>query len=91
MNAQVCAGGLAVEEVDEQMQVKKYPGLFVTGELLDVDGICGGYNLHWAFATGTIAGKSDKRLKMIRINQVKTAGGTYVRCAPQKGAGAFKL
>lgn len=58
LNAQVCAGGLAVEEVDEQMQVKKYPGLFVTGELLDVDGICGGYNLHWAFATGTIAGKA---------------------------------
>lgn len=58
LNAQVCAGGLALEEVDGQMQVKKYPGLFVTGELLDVDGICGGYNLHWAFATGTIAGKA---------------------------------
>ena len=58
LNAQVCAGGLDVDEVDEQMQVKKYPGLFVTGELLDVDGICGGYNLHWAFATGAIAGKA---------------------------------
>ncbi len=58
LNAQVCAGGLAIEEVDGQMQVKKFPGLFVTGELLDVDGICGGYNLHWAFATGTIAGKA---------------------------------
>ena len=58
LNAQVCAGGLDVDEVDEQMQVKRYPGLFVTGELLDVDGICGGYNLHWAFATGTIAGKA---------------------------------
>ena len=52
------AGGLDVDEVDEQMQVKKYPGLFVTGELLDVGGICGGYNLHWAFATGAIAGKA---------------------------------
>lgn len=60
LNAQVCAGGLAIEEVDGQMQVKKYPGLFVTGELLDVDGICGGYNLHWAFATGTIAGKATR-------------------------------
>ncbi len=58
LNAQVCAGGLAIEEVDGQMQVKKFPGLYVTGELLDVDGICGGYNLHWAFATGTIAGKA---------------------------------
>ena len=58
LNAQVCAGGLSIDEVDGQMQVKKYPGLFVTGELLDVDGICGGYNLHWAFATGTIAGKA---------------------------------
>lgn len=58
LNAQVCAGGLSIDEVDGQMQVKKYPGFFVTGELLDVDGICGGYNLHWAFATGTIAGKA---------------------------------
>ena len=58
LNAQVCAGGLALDEIDVNMQSRKYPGLYVTGELLDVDGICGGYNLHWAFATGTIAGKA---------------------------------
>lgn len=57
-NAQVCAGGLALEELDEHMQIRRFPGLYMTGELLDADGICGGYNLHWAFATGTIAGKA---------------------------------
>ena len=33
-------------------------GLYIIGELLDVDGICGGYNLQWAWTTGTIAGES---------------------------------
>ena len=32
-------------------------GLYIVGELLDVDGICGGYNLQWAWTTGMIAGK----------------------------------
>ena len=35
---------------------KKVKNLYLTGELLDVDGICGGYNLHFAFATGAAAG-----------------------------------
>jgi predicted flavoprotein YhiN len=34
------------------------PGLYACGELLDVDGICGGYNLQWAFTTGLLAGIS---------------------------------
>lgn len=54
--AQVCAGGLAMEAVDENLQLHKYPGVYVTGELLDVDGRCGGYNLQWAFASGYTAG-----------------------------------
>lgn len=54
--AQVCAGGLDMKAVDENLQVKKYPGFYVVGELLDVDGRCGGYNLQWAFASGNIAG-----------------------------------
>ena len=37
---------------------KKVKNLYLTGELLDVDGICGGYNLHFAWATGTLAGTS---------------------------------
>lgn len=57
--AQVCAGGVATEEIDAYtMMSKKVPGIYMTGELLDVDGICGGYNLHFAWATGMIAGTS---------------------------------
>ncbi len=58
--AQVCAGGIDPSVLDEHMEVKGQKGLYFTGELLDVDGICGGYNLHWAFATGTIAGKAAR-------------------------------
>lgn len=59
-NAQICAGGIALEELNENFEAKKQEGLYFTGELIDVDGICGGYNLHWAFATGTIAGCAAK-------------------------------
>ncbi|MED9873596.1 MAG: aminoacetone oxidase family FAD-binding enzyme [Eggerthellaceae bacterium] len=40
------------------MQLVNYPGLFVLGEALDVDGPCGGYNLHWAWTTGLLAGSA---------------------------------
>ena len=55
--AQVCAGGVRLSEVNENFEVIKVPGLYIVGELLDVDGICGGYNLHWAWLTGIIAGR----------------------------------
>ncbi|WP_054738524.1 BaiN/RdsA family NAD(P)/FAD-dependent oxidoreductase [Cellulosilyticum ruminicola] len=55
--AQVTAGGISVDEIDlETMASLKAPHLYVTGEILDVDGDCGGYNLQWAWATGYIAG-----------------------------------
>lgn len=57
-NAQVCAGGVAFEELDTKLQSKLVPGLYVTGEMVDVDGKCGGYNLQWAWTSGYIAGKS---------------------------------
>ena len=58
-NAQVTCGGVPLSEiVPERCEVKNMPGLFVTGELLDMDGNCGGYNLQWAFATGAIAGRA---------------------------------
>ena len=57
-NAQVCAGGVHLDEINIQTMESQYmEGLYIVGELLDVDGICGGYNLQWAWATGTIAGK----------------------------------
>ena len=55
--AQVCHGGVCLDEVDESLQLKKYPGIYVCGEALDVDGDCGGYNLHFAFASGTHVAK----------------------------------
>lgn len=57
--AQVTCGGVSVAEIDRYtMECKKYPGLYFTGELLDVDGICGGYNLQWAWTSGYLAGMS---------------------------------
>lgn len=50
-NAQVARGGIVVEELDTKLQVRKYPRLFCCGETLDIDGPCGGYNLHFAFAS----------------------------------------
>ncbi len=57
-NAQVCAGGVSTEEIrPETLESKKIKGLYFAGELLDVDGICGGYNLQWAWSSGYVAGK----------------------------------
>lgn len=50
--AQVISGGVSLDEVDENLECYKYPRVFLAGELLDVDGDCGGYNLHFAFASG---------------------------------------
>lgn len=59
--AQVTAGGVPLCEVDPDMQSRFQPGLFLCGELLDADGICGGYNLHWAWSTGFAAGAAAAR------------------------------
>lgn len=50
--AQVMRGGVSLEEVNENLECLKYPGIYIAGEVLDVDGDCGGYNLHFAFASG---------------------------------------
>ncbi|MBR5739373.1 MAG: aminoacetone oxidase family FAD-binding enzyme [Lachnospiraceae bacterium] len=59
--AQVAQGGLDTQEVTENLESRLVPGLYVTGELLDIDGACGGYNLHFAFASGKIAGEEAAR------------------------------
>ena len=57
-NAQVCAGGVDTSEIDNQtMESKLVNGLYFAGELVDVDGTCGGYNLQWAWSSGYVAGK----------------------------------
>ena len=55
-NAQVCAGGIPLNEVTKNLESVKIPGLYFAGEILDVDGKCGGYNLQWAWCSGHIAG-----------------------------------
>jgi len=64
-NAQVCCGGVNTKEVEPStMESKKNKDLYLVGELLDVDGTCGGYNLQWAWSSGyqagTAAGKLNK-------------------------------
>jgi predicted Rossmann fold flavoprotein len=57
-DAQITAGGVPLSEVDEQMQSKFCPGLYLAGELCNIDGDCGGFNLHWAWSSGMIAGRA---------------------------------
>lgn len=56
--AQVCTGGIMLSEIDpDTMESIIMPNLYLAGEILDVDGVCGGYNLAFAFITGYLAGK----------------------------------
>ncbi len=60
--AQVCAGGVATEEIHTAtMESKLSDRLYFAGELVDVDGTCGGYNLQWAWSSGYLAGLSAGR------------------------------
>ena len=60
--AQCTAGGISVSEVHpESMESKLCPKLYFAGEILDVDGLCGGYNLHFAFGSGILSGRAMGR------------------------------
>lgn len=56
-NGQVCSGGIPLEEIDNNFSSKKVKNLFITGELLDLTGDCGGYNLTICWISGIISGK----------------------------------
>ena len=57
--AQVTAGGILTSEFNaETMESRLVPGLYACGEVLDIDGDCGGYNLQWAWSSGRLAGES---------------------------------
>ena len=61
-SAQVTAGGVQTADFDPMtLESKKVPGLYACGEVLDVDGDCGGYNLQWAWSSGYVAGKNARR------------------------------
>ena len=58
-NAQVTVGGVPMKEVDEiTLSSRVCKGLYLAGEILDADGPCGGYNLQWAWASGSVAGRN---------------------------------
>lgn len=62
--AQVCSGGIDTGEVNPlSMESKLVKGLYLAGEILDVDGICGGYNLQWAWSSGILAGMNAGKEK----------------------------
>lgn len=58
-SAQVTAGGVLTQDFDPNtMESRLVPGLFACGEVLDIDGDCGGYNLQWAWSSGCLAGRA---------------------------------
>lgn len=59
--AQATGGGVPLSEVDGTCASRKCPGLYLTGEVLDAVGECGGFNLQWAWATGIAAGRAAGR------------------------------
>lgn len=66
--AQVTRGGARVDEFDSSsLESRLVPGLFAAGEVLDVDGRCGGFNLHWAWASGFTAGEAAARAATGRV------------------------
>ena len=59
--AMITRGGIALKEIDSKtMQSKLIDGLYFAGEVVDIDGPCGGYNLQWAFSSGYVAGMLQK-------------------------------
>ena len=60
-HAQVCSGGIPLNEINPQtLESLKIKNLYFTGEIIDIDGNCGGYNLGWAWMSGIVAGKNVK-------------------------------
>lgn len=56
--AQVCSGGVDTRELTAHLESTLHSGLFFAGEVVDVDGPCGGYNLQWAWSSGAVAGRA---------------------------------
>lgn len=56
-HAQVCMGGVSLSNLTDDFELTDVPGVYVIGEMCDVDGLCGGYNLHWAWLSGNLCCK----------------------------------
>ena len=57
-NAQICVGGIELSELKDTLELKKYSNIYTTGEVINIDGLCGGYNLQFAFASAYVATKA---------------------------------
>ena len=68
--AQVCAGGVDLTEITENMESKKIQGVYFAGEMMDVDGKCGGYNLQWAWTSGYLAGMGAAGTPVIKETNI---------------------
>ena len=59
MYAETVTGGVSLDEIDEHCKSLIVPNLYITGELIDIDARCGGYNLTNAWITGILAGEDN--------------------------------
>ena len=72
-SAQVASGGASVVDFDPAtLQNRRLPGLYAAGEVLDVDGDCGGFNLMFAFGSGILAGLDGRNAPWIHENAQKS-------------------
>ena len=63
-DGQVCAGGISLDEVNSNLELIRYKNVYVAGELLDVDGVSGGYNMQFAWScAGVIAEDIKSKIK----------------------------
>ena len=72
--AQTTAGGVRTDTLTTDLESKKVRGLFFAGEIVDIHGRCGGYNLQWAFSSGLCAGRSAARF--VQESQVEHVSHT---------------
>lgn len=68
-NAQVTSGGISIKELNENLESKFNSNLYFLGELIDVDAICGGYNLHFAFSSASVV--ANDIINKVGINNEK--------------------
>lgn len=76
-NAQTTGGGIALSQLEDDFQLRGCEGLYFVGETTDCAGFCGGYNLHWAFGSAILAGKSAAALR-------KSAPRKPAKASPKK-------
>lgn len=55
-SSQCTYGGISIDSLSDELELVSAPGVYIAGELADIDGRCGGYNLQWAWTSGTISG-----------------------------------